>query len=91
VASVVKSHTGFGLVEVELVSYESQLAPGAIHNGVASVAVYRVTQHPSLHRLPAQQGEAVEVEVPGVPQTTHRFELLQTVPASVHVLLAQQG
>ena len=44
-----------------------------------------------MHRLPAQQGCAAEIEGLGVPQTTHRFELLQIVLASMHVLLAQHG
>jgi hypothetical protein len=33
----------------------------------------------------------VDVDVPGVPHTTHRFELLQRVPASLQVEPAQQG
>jgi hypothetical protein len=44
-----------------------------------------------VHWLPAQQGDAVEVEVPAVPQTTQRFELLQMVLAAVQVLPVQQG
>jgi len=43
--------------------------------------------------LPPQQGEPVEgdEDVPGLPQTTHRLELLQMVPASAHLLPGQQG
>jgi hypothetical protein len=46
-----------------------------------------------LHKLPAQHGLAVEldVDVPGVPQTAHRFELLQIVFAAVQVEPVQQG
>lgn len=43
-----------------------------------------------MHWLPAQQGEAVELVVPGVPQLWQRFELLQRVLAAVQVLPVQQ-
>jgi len=53
----------------------------------------RVTQQPPSHWLPAQQGVPAEgdADVPGLPQTTHKFELLQSVPAAEHLLPAQQG
>lgn len=53
----------------------------------------RVTQQPPSQRLPAQQGvpDDGEVEVPGLPHTTQSPELLQTVPASEHLLPGQQG
>jgi len=41
--------------------------------------------------LPAQHGVEVEVDVPGVPHTTHRFELLQRVLASLQTAPLQQG
>jgi hypothetical protein len=43
--------------------------------------------------LPLQQGEPAEgdAEVPGLPHTTQRPELLQMVPESEHLLPAQQG
>ncbi len=46
-----------------------------------------------MHKLPAQHGLAVEVDVDvlGVPQTAHRFELLQIVFAAVQVEPVQQG
>jgi hypothetical protein len=46
-----------------------------------------------LHKLPGQHGLPVEldVDVPGVPQTAHRFELLQIVFAAVQVEPVQQG
>jgi hypothetical protein len=43
--------------------------------------------------LPGQHGvpDEGDDEVPGLPHTTQRLELLQTVPASEHLLPAQQG
>lgn len=53
----------------------------------------RVTQQPPSQRLPAQQGvpDDGDAEVPGLPHTTQSPELLQTVPASEHLLPGQQG
>ena len=48
-------------------------------------------QQPPLHRLPAQHGAVVEVDVLGVPQTTQMEDVLQIVLAAVHALFAQQG
>jgi len=90
VATEVTSQTAFGVVDV-LVSYESQFTPAVRHTGVASEVVKRVTQQPPLHWLPGQQGAAAVVVLPGVPQTTQRFEPLQTVLAALHLLPAQQG
>jgi hypothetical protein len=89
VATVVRSHSA--LVVVVLVSSESQFLPAPMHTGLYDDELDRLTQQPPLHRLPAQHGDAVEVDVPGVPQTTHRLELLQMVFAAVQVDEAQQG
>jgi hypothetical protein len=53
----------------------------------------RVTQQPPSHWLPPQQGapDPGDVDVPGLPQTTQRLELLHTVLASEHLLPVQQG
>ena len=89
VVTVVRSHSA--LVVVVLVSSESQFLPAAMQTGLYEDELDRVTQQPPLHKLPAQHGEPVEVDVPGVPQTAHRLELLQMVPAAVQVDEAQQG
>ncbi len=44
-----------------------------------------------MHWLPGQHGAAVVVVVPGVPQTTHRFELLHTMFAAVQTEPVQHG
>lgn len=44
-----------------------------------------------MQTLPAQHGVPVDVEVPGLPHTAHKFELLQMVPASLQTEPAQQG
>lgn len=93
VVTVVTSQTGFGTVEVE-VSRVSQEEAAATQIELKDDDDWtrRVTQQPPSQRLPAQHGvpDEGDAAVPGLPHTTQSPELLQTVPASEHLLPAQQ-